>query len=172
MDFENFGNLSKEEINSISRIFLEKVKELTGKEMIIYSDAYNAKHTFSIELARDYPLWIAEYGVSSPTENINWETWAGFQYTNSGRINGINARVDRDKFTNEIFLSANDAINTPTNTTNQLEYYTVKRGNTLSEIAFEYGTTVNEIAGLNKIRNPNLIFPRSGIRNRYNSWLC
>ncbi|MCI9366130.1 MAG: LysM peptidoglycan-binding domain-containing protein, partial [Clostridia bacterium] len=33
-----------------------------------------------------------------------------------------------------------------------------QRGNTLSEIAFKYGTTVNEIAGLNGIRNPNLIF--------------
>lgn len=75
MDFESFGNLNKEEINSISKIFLEKTKELTGKEMVIYSDAYNAKHTFSKELANEYPLWIAEYGVNTPTEDINWENW-------------------------------------------------------------------------------------------------
>lgn len=78
MDFESFGNLSKDEINSISRIFLSKVKELTGKDMVIYSDAYNAKNTFSKELANEYPLWIAEYGVETPTENINWESWVRF----------------------------------------------------------------------------------------------
>lgn len=78
MDFENFGNLSKDEINAISRTFLAKVKEITGKDMIIYSDAYNAKHTFDKELASNYPLWIAEYGVSSPTEDINWASWTRF----------------------------------------------------------------------------------------------
>ena len=78
MDFENFGNLNKEEINAISRAFLTKVQELTGKNMVIYSDAYNAKNTFDKELASNYPLWIAEYGVSSPTENINWESWVRF----------------------------------------------------------------------------------------------
>lgn len=78
MDFENFGNLSKDEINRISRAFLSRAQELTGKEMIIYSDAYNARNTFDKELANSYPLWIAEYGVSSPTEDINWESWIRF----------------------------------------------------------------------------------------------
>lgn len=75
MDFEQFGGLGKQEINNISRTFLIKVKELTGKDVIIYSDAYNARNTFSEELAKDYPLWIAEYGVSSPNTDINWDSW-------------------------------------------------------------------------------------------------
>lgn len=78
MDFENFGDLGKDEINNISRTFLEKVKELTGKELVIYSDAYNAKNTFSPDLAKDYPLWIAEYEVSTPTNNVNWQNWIRF----------------------------------------------------------------------------------------------
>lgn len=158
MDFESFGNLNKEEINSISRTFLEKTKELTGKEMIIYSDAYNARATFSKELANEYPLWIAEYGVETPTDNINWDSWAGFQYTSSGRVNGIRGRVDRNKFTESIFLSAKEPINTNPNTKNEIQLYTVRRGNTLSQIALDFGTTVREIAGLNGIRNPNLIY--------------
>ena len=75
MDFENFGNLSISEINEISKVFLTKVKELTGKELIIYSDAYNALHTFDTELANEYPLWIAEYGVSNPSNDVNWNLW-------------------------------------------------------------------------------------------------
>ena len=37
--------------------------------------------------------------------------------------------------------------------------YTVQRGDTLSGIAFRFGTTVQEIARTNRIRNVNLIFP-------------
>ncbi len=78
MDFENFGNLSKQEINNISSIFLSRVTELTGKEVIIYSDLFNARNTFNEELARNYPLWIAEYDVSSPSDNVNWSSWTRF----------------------------------------------------------------------------------------------
>lgn len=78
MDFENFGNLSREEINNISTTFLEKVKELTGKEVIIYSDASNARDIFGKELAAQYPLWIAEYNVSSPSSDVNWPSWTRF----------------------------------------------------------------------------------------------
>lgn len=38
------------------------------------------------------------------------------------------------------------------------EYYTVKRGDTLSAIAKKYGTTVSQLVAWNNIKNPNLIF--------------
>lgn len=37
--------------------------------------------------------------------------------------------------------------------------YTVKRGDTLSEIAAHYGVSWREMAKLNKLKNPDLIFP-------------
>ena len=37
-------------------------------------------------------------------------------------------------------------------------YYTVKKGDTLSKIASEYGTTVSQIVKWNNIPNPNLIY--------------
>ena len=37
--------------------------------------------------------------------------------------------------------------------------YTVKAGDTLSEIAEKFGTTVSTLVGLNDISNPNLIYP-------------
>lgn len=75
MDFENFGNLTLEQINEISSVFLEKVRELTGKELIIYTDAFNARDTFSRSLANTYPLWIAEYDVETPSNDVNWNVW-------------------------------------------------------------------------------------------------
>lgn len=39
------------------------------------------------------------------------------------------------------------------------EYYTVQPGDTLSGIAYAYGTTVDQLVAWNGIENPNLIYP-------------
>lgn len=157
MDFESFGNLDNSQINEISFTFLRKVQELTGKEVIVYSDASNAENTFSQELANTYPLWVAEYDVTSPRTG-KWRTYEGFQYNDIGTVPGINGFTDLDIFTDEIFLDTQENISTPPNTTNKIITYTVQRGNTLSQIARRFDTTVIELAGLNSIPNPNLIF--------------
>ena len=160
MDFEEFGNLTVSEINNISQAFLNKVKELTGKDLIIYSDTSNARNVFGRELASQYPLWVAEYGVSNPGET-NWDFWEGFQYTSMGEIPGVSGFVDRNKFTSNIFLSDTSNVQETGNLENynQDTVYVVQRGNTLSQIARDYGTTVNKLVQLNNINNPNLIFP-------------
>jgi len=43
-------------------------------------------------------------------------------------------------------------------------YYTVKKGDTLSEIASRYGTTYQKLAKENGIKNPNLIYPGQKLR--------
>ncbi|MCI8481872.1 MAG: LysM peptidoglycan-binding domain-containing protein [Clostridia bacterium] len=162
MDFEVFGNLSIGEINNISKVFLERTQELTQKEMVIYSNTYDARTIFSHELASKYPLWVAQYGVSTPGNNGKWENWIGFQYWDRGEIAGINGNVDLDRFTEAIFLSTAGEIPNPNNPSPEelqnVIYYTVKRGDTLSKIASKYGTTVEEIVTLNNIQNPNLIY--------------
>lgn len=167
MDFENFGNLSTTQINEISRIFLETLESLTNKEVLIYSNAYSARTIFSSSLT-NYPLWVANYGVSEPGDNGKWSTWVGWQYTDTGRISGISGYVDRDYFTDGVLLSTTTPIPEPEtpNNNNSIEnsIYTVKSGDTLSEIALEYGTTVSNILSLNpSITNPNLIYPGQNI---------
>lgn len=162
MDFETLNYLSYDEINSISVAFLNEVVNITGKEAVIYSDASNTIHKFGEELAEKYPLWIAEYGVEEPINNGKWNSWVGFQYTSDGEIGGISGRVDMDKFTNGIFLSENNIE--PVQKHNKsfqsdVKNYIVEPGNTLWGISIEYGTTVEDIATLNNIINPNLIFP-------------
>ncbi len=160
MDFEEFGDLGVGEINNISEVFLEKVRDITGKEVIIYSDASNARNVFREGLALKYPLWVAEYGEENNIET-NWQNWEGFQYTNKLRVSGINGLVDGDKFTEDVFLENKDIISKTGNEENYNQdiTYIVKSGDTLSKIALDYGTTVNELVKLNKIKNPNLIFP-------------
>lgn len=43
-------------------------------------------------------------------------------------------------------------------------YYTVRSGDTLSEIAARFGTTVNALVSLNKITTPNLIYAGTTLR--------
>ena len=159
MDFESFGDLSISEINEISEVFLSEVERLSGKDVVIYSDAFNAGNTFSTELSSQYPIWVADYFVSEPA-NGNWDTWVGFQYTDRGRISGISGNVDRDFFTDGILLDDTSAISTKTtpDVSQNTTCITVTRGETLSQIALMYNTSYQYLAKVNNIPNPNLIF--------------
>ena len=143
MDYEQFNGIDKEQVNQIAMAFIQKVKELTKKQVIIYSDLYNVENTFNSEIASQGELWIAYYGDYRNLENVNsnWNTFTGIQYTDSGNVSGINGNVDRDLFTGEIFLDDNS----------------------------RYGTTVQEIAQINGIQNVNLIYPGQVLRIITNS---
>ena len=162
MDFESFGNLSNVQINNIAEAFLKRLGEVTGKELVIYSNTNDARTVFSEELANNYPLWIAQYGTEEPNDNGKWSSWIGFQYTSTGIIAGINGYVDRNKFTEQIFLENSGQIPTPIEppdeNNEQTITYIVKRGDTLLQIALRYGTTVNTLVRLNNITNPNRIY--------------
>ncbi len=162
MDFEYFGGLSSSEVNEISRAFLERLESVTQKKVMVYSDAYNAGNVFNASLS-SYPLWIAEYGVEEPELYANWSSWTGFQYSDTGRVGGISDYVDLDKFTDEVLLEDTGAIINSgehidaQNGLNEVTYI-VKYGDTLSQIAHKFGTTVDSIVRMNNIENPNLIY--------------
>lgn len=170
MDFESFGNLSKSEINSIGLAFLQEVEKLSGKQTILYSNSYTSSNIWEGKNTY-YPLWIAEYDVQRPQNSGTWNNWAGWQYTDKGKISGIDTYVDRDKFTKEIFLNDTSIvppIKEPDNevdnpTPNKTKKITIKWGDTLSEIAIRYNTTISELVKLNNITNPNLIYAGESI---------
>lgn len=175
MDYEVFGGVGIEESNNIAQVFLESVKRLTNKEVIVYSDLSNARDRFNRNIADNYELWLAYYGDYNNLAEVetSWERWIGVQYTDRGNVPGISGNVDRDLYTENIFLSdtseipntpnPNDSINTETNS------YIVQPGDTLSEIASRYGTTVQELVAINHLANPNLIFPGETLRVTTNS---
>lgn len=168
MDFEYFGSLSVSQINAISEAYLNELTALTRREAVIYSDLSNARNIFSRALAEKYPLWAAQYGADEPSANGKWREWVGFQYTDEGRVGGIYGNVDRNIFTEGIFLSDSGRIDGEKRTavrarTRTLTVY-VRAGDTLWEIAREYGTTVEAIARENRIADPNRIFAGERLR--------
>ena len=154
---------------------METVKRLTNKDIIVYSDLSNAQDRFGRSIADNYELWIAYYGDYNNLRHLetSWERWIGVQYTDRGYVSGIRGNVDRDLYTQDIFLSEtseipntenpNDSINTKT------IFYTVQSGDTLYEIANRYGTTVQELVDINNLSNPNLIYPGQTLRISTNS---
>ncbi len=175
MDYETFGGVGVQESNEIAQVFLETTKRLTNKDIIIYSDLSNSQSRFSRELAENYELWLAYYSGEERLREIEtrWNNYIGLQYSDRGRINGISGAVDLDRFSEEIFLDETSevpVIENPTGTINtETITYTVQRGDTLWAIARRYGTTSGEIAEINNISNPNLIYPGQELRIPTNS---
>ena len=167
-DFEYFGSLSVSQINAISEAYLDELTALTRREAVIYSDLSNARNIFSRALAEKYPLWAAQYGADEPSANGKWREWVGFQYTDEGRVGGIYGNVDRNIFTEGIFLSDSGRIDGEKRTTVRARTRTltvyVRAGDTLWAIAREYGTTVEAIARENRIVDPNRIFAGERLR--------
>lgn len=167
LDYEQFGGVPKELINQIAMAFIRKVEELTKKQVIVYSDLYNAQNTFNQEISSKSELWLAYYGDYKNLKNTNssWNSFIGTQYTSTGRVPGISGNVDMDLFSKDIFLSDNTEIphtdnggnESGSNDTKVIEYV-VQRGDTLWDIARKYGTTIEEIVSINKLKNRNLIY--------------
>lgn len=159
LDVETTNNLSNSTLVSLCKTFLEEVEKLSGSGVVIYTYTSFIKEHLNSSLA-SYPLWIAQYGVRTPSSNGVWDSWVGFQYSESGKVSGVSGDTDLDEFTSGILLSSSSTPSTPStpSVSTKTINYTVKKGDTLSEIAVKYGTTVDSLVELNNIKNPDLIY--------------
>ena len=153
MDYESFSGIGREAVNNIGIAFLKETERLTGVRPAVYSDSYRTRNLWDARFGK-YPLWVADYdGGENPPDSPVWRAWGGFQYSDRGRIEGVPDYVDLDYFTAEIMLSGK----TPERPESGV-YYTVKRGDTLWDIARRTGSTVEKIVAANNIKNPDLIY--------------
>jgi GH25 family lysozyme M1 (1,4-beta-N-acetylmuramidase) len=82
--------------------FYNTYKTRTGRDVVIYTTAswWNTCTGSWTGMASRSPLWIAHWGVSTPTLPAGWNstTWTFWQYTATGRVSGISGDVDRNHF--------------------------------------------------------------------------
>ncbi|WP_340561451.1 lysozyme [Streptomyces sp. GSL17-111] len=80
--------------------FYTTYKARTGRDMVIYTTAswWNTCTGRWTGMYNKAPLWIAHWGVSSPTIPSGFPTWTIWQYTATGRVGGVAGDVDRNKF--------------------------------------------------------------------------
>ena len=86
-----------------------------GKNIIATPDGYMINDNLDNRLA-SYPCWIAHYGVSSPMATNIWSTnYVGHQYTEKGKVSGINGNVDLNNFTEGILIKGDIIENSVVN---------------------------------------------------------
>ncbi|MHB8733937.1 MAG: glycoside hydrolase family 25 protein [Terriglobales bacterium] len=79
--------------------WLEAVKQGSGRRPLIYvSPAFWRDVLGGSAALSAFPLWIAEYEVMQPRVPPAWPTWTFWQYSQAGRVAGVAANVDRNRF--------------------------------------------------------------------------
>ena len=103
LDVESpFGDLSKRGLRTWVRKWLQRVRRKLGERPIIYtnSSSWQATGDTTKFARKGHPLWVANYGVASPSvpaNNWNGAGWSIWQYTSSGRVSGIDGSVDKNR---------------------------------------------------------------------------
>lgn len=102
LDIEDAGGLNKAKLTAWMLMWLARVERRTGRVPAIYCSTSFAEECFDCQKFPRYPLWLASYGVSSPRVPAGWTSWTYWQYTDKGRIDGINGDVDLDYLRGEV----------------------------------------------------------------------
>ncbi|MDO9019057.1 MAG: GH25 family lysozyme [Deltaproteobacteria bacterium] len=82
------------------RELADRVEAGTGRRPMIYTGRhYWPKHVETTAL-RDHLLWHPQYTTTQPCPSIAdaWRDWGFWQYSSTGRVSGIEGRVDLDRF--------------------------------------------------------------------------
>lgn len=93
LDVEATDGVSDARLVRGVRAWLAAVERRTGVRPVVYTKpGFRRAHLGNA--LDDYPLWIAEYGVDSPS-HPRWTFW---QHSERGRVDGIAKPVDLDRF--------------------------------------------------------------------------
>jgi uncharacterized repeat protein (TIGR02543 family) len=107
LDIETSRHLDQEEVTRWARRWVAEVRDLTGVTPLVYTspNGWATRTGDTRALARDgAPLWVAHWGVSSPTVPAgNWDGhgWVVWQHTSKGQVRGIHGNVDLDRLAGE-----------------------------------------------------------------------
>jgi GH25 family lysozyme M1 (1,4-beta-N-acetylmuramidase) len=161
LDLESNDGQTKDKVISRVKTWLDEVEKAFGKKPIIYSGQYFLQDYLSEagggppSWAKDYALWLAQYPNTyvdgqKPFLPRGWYGWTFWQYSEKGRINGINSSVDLNIFNGtleELYKFAGAQITTEP--TEVGKTHTVNAGDTFESIAIKYGVTVRELVSAN-----------------------
>jgi GH25 family lysozyme M1 (1,4-beta-N-acetylmuramidase) len=169
--------LTNERRTEIVKAFCEAMKK-AGYYVVIYSSKDWLVNKLNMSKLRAYDVWLAQW-AAQPTYKGNFGIW---QYSDKGRVNGINGYVDLDRAYKNYpsiikaaglngFFKVTIPKEKPTKPKEPAKpkeptkkYYTVKKNDNLTKIAKKYKTTVTQLVKWNNIKDPNLIYVGQRLR--------
>ncbi|QQO40378.1 LysM-like endolysin [Bacillus phage 268TH004] len=149
-----------------SQAFLDKIKEAGFKTGFYVSHELYKKYGLD-KVKADF-LWLPRYGADNGTQSKKPDyDCCLWQYTQKGKVAGISGYVDLNATLDKPlswFTGSTKKVNTVTKEKASSSkrkasngVYTVKSGDTLSEIANDFGVTVANLQSWNGIKNVNKI---------------
>jgi lysozyme len=146
--------VGKTKLTDAAIAFLEEI-ENAGYFAMLYTGKHFLENNLEEERLKTYALWIARYNRELGRHADIW------QYTSEGCVNGIIGNVDMNwsyrDFAAEIEGMKGKKVSRPSKEVQST--YIFQSGDTLGGIAARFGTTVDALAKVNHIENPNLIYP-------------
>lgn len=104
-DLEKAGALTNADLVKNSLIFLTTLKQITQRKPLIYTsrtfwhERMWPKLNQYPEWSKEYDYWVAHYTTRpEPAIHPSWGGWRIWQYTETGRIDGIPGNVDLNWF--------------------------------------------------------------------------
>ena len=152
VDDKEMLKLNTSQRTDICRAFCEEIEQNGYYAMTYANKNWLENYLYKDELTKEYDLWLAHYGVSSPSHSCG--IW---QHSDSGKINGINGNVDLNiSYKNYPEIMKSMGINgfkggaNQGSSQNYFEYQ-VQKGDTLWDLAQKYlgaGAKYKEIKAL------------------------
>ena len=100
IDIEAAGGLSPAQVAANAKQWIDHVEAALGVKPIIYSGFYFWRDQVGAPAyGAEHPYWHAQYtSAECPNIPAPWTKWAFWQYTSSGRVDGITGNVDVNRF--------------------------------------------------------------------------
>ncbi|MGX9133949.1 GH25 family lysozyme [Rummeliibacillus sp. JY-2-4R] len=143
--------------------YIAELRKLGAEKVGIYV-AHHLYDSLQLDYAKADFTWIPRYAVDGKSIIAPDYPCDLHQYTDSGKITGIEGNVDLNRLTGTKQLSwftgnSNSIESYKIQfTTKNSNIYIVKSGDTLSEIAKNNNTTIENIVKINKIKDANKIY--------------
>jgi GH25 family lysozyme M1 (1,4-beta-N-acetylmuramidase) len=155
-------NLSDSQRTSIAVAFCEEIEKAGYYAMIYCNLDWYINHLDGQTLAKKYDIWLAQWNKNNADENCG--IW---QYTDSGKINGISSTVDLNiSYKDYPQIMINKGINGFSKTEYQYFTYVVQKNDTLWAISKKFlgaGIRYPEIIKLNNLES-DIIYPKQVLK--------
>ncbi|QFG05701.1 endolysin [Bacillus phage 035JT001] len=158
---ENRGGLGRTALTEAALAFLDYINSKGHKAVLYINKNYYDNLLDMSRILPKYEVWIARYNSYLNVEGADY-----WQYTDKGKVDGIAGYVDLnyslDDSTNEKAGSTTKPNKSKPSVSagrakNSDGTYTVRSGDTLSEIAADFGVKASDLQKWNGIKNANVI---------------